>query len=50
MRARSSGSGLTLPHAASVAAKAKRLSPVPGGAGPVATALLLAHTVQAAED
>jgi methylenetetrahydrofolate dehydrogenase (NADP+)/methenyltetrahydrofolate cyclohydrolase len=35
--------------AASVKASAKGLSPVPGGVGPVTTALLLAHTVQAAE-
>lgn len=35
--------------AASVAAKAGALTPVPGGVGPVTTALLLRHTVQAAE-
>ncbi|MGI5491867.1 bifunctional 5,10-methylenetetrahydrofolate dehydrogenase/5,10-methenyltetrahydrofolate cyclohydrolase [Microtetraspora malaysiensis] len=34
--------------AASVAEKAGALTPVPGGVGPVTTALLLAHTVQAA--
>ena len=35
--------------AASVSPTAKAFSPVPGGVGPVTTALLLAHTVQAAE-
>ena len=34
--------------AASVAAAASALTPVPGGVGPVTTALLLLHTVQAA--
>jgi methylenetetrahydrofolate dehydrogenase (NADP+)/methenyltetrahydrofolate cyclohydrolase len=34
--------------AASVAGKAGALTPVPGGVGPVTTALLLRHTVQAA--
>jgi methylenetetrahydrofolate dehydrogenase (NADP+)/methenyltetrahydrofolate cyclohydrolase len=34
--------------AASVTEKAGALTPVPGGVGPVTTALLLAHTVQAA--
>lgn len=34
--------------AASVSAKAGALTPVPGGVGPVTTALLLQHTVQAA--
>ncbi|MFI7533609.1 bifunctional 5,10-methylenetetrahydrofolate dehydrogenase/5,10-methenyltetrahydrofolate cyclohydrolase [Streptosporangium sp. NPDC049376] len=32
-----------------VATRASALTPVPGGVGPVTTALLLAHTVQAAE-
>ncbi len=35
-------------HAASVSEKAAALTPVPGGVGPVTTALLLHHTVQAA--
>ena len=35
--------------AASVAPKAAALSPVPGGVGPITTALLLRHTVRAAE-
>ncbi|NGN63543.1 bifunctional 5,10-methylenetetrahydrofolate dehydrogenase/5,10-methenyltetrahydrofolate cyclohydrolase [Streptomyces sp. A7024] len=35
--------------AASVATRASALTPVPGGVGPVTTALLLRHTVQAAE-
>ena len=35
-------------HAASVAELAGALTPVPGGVGPVTTALLLQHTVQAA--
>ncbi|WP_419998731.1 bifunctional 5,10-methylenetetrahydrofolate dehydrogenase/5,10-methenyltetrahydrofolate cyclohydrolase [Streptomyces boninensis] len=35
--------------AASVAGRAAGLTPVPGGVGPVTTALLLRHTVQAAE-
>jgi methylenetetrahydrofolate dehydrogenase (NADP+) / methenyltetrahydrofolate cyclohydrolase len=34
--------------AASVAERAGALTPVPGGVGPVTTALLLRHTVQAA--
>ena len=34
--------------AASVGARAAALSPVPGGVGPITTALLLRHTVQAA--
>ncbi len=34
--------------AASVGAKAAALSPVPGGVGPITTALLLRHTVEAA--
>jgi methylenetetrahydrofolate dehydrogenase (NADP+)/methenyltetrahydrofolate cyclohydrolase len=34
--------------AASVSPKAGALTPVPGGVGPVTTALLLRHTVQAA--
>jgi len=34
--------------AASVAERAAALTPVPGGVGPVTTALLLQHTVQAA--
>ena len=35
--------------AASVAPKAAALSPVPGGVGPITTALLLRHTVRAAQ-
>ncbi|WP_067184139.1 bifunctional 5,10-methylenetetrahydrofolate dehydrogenase/5,10-methenyltetrahydrofolate cyclohydrolase [Microtetraspora niveoalba] len=35
--------------AASVAEKAAALTPVPGGVGPVTTALLLSHTVRAAD-
>jgi methylenetetrahydrofolate dehydrogenase (NADP+)/methenyltetrahydrofolate cyclohydrolase len=34
--------------ASSVTEKAAALTPVPGGVGPVTTALLLQHTVQAA--
>lgn len=36
-------------HADSVSGKAAALSPVPGGVGPVTTALLMRHVVQAAE-
>ncbi|WP_040808073.1 bifunctional 5,10-methylenetetrahydrofolate dehydrogenase/5,10-methenyltetrahydrofolate cyclohydrolase [Nocardia concava] len=36
-------------HADSVTGKASALSPVPGGVGPVTTALLMRHVVQAAE-
>ncbi|WP_405496070.1 bifunctional 5,10-methylenetetrahydrofolate dehydrogenase/5,10-methenyltetrahydrofolate cyclohydrolase [Nocardia sp. NBC_00511] len=36
-------------HAESVTGKASALSPVPGGVGPVTTALLMRHVVQAAE-
>ncbi|WP_408639360.1 bifunctional 5,10-methylenetetrahydrofolate dehydrogenase/5,10-methenyltetrahydrofolate cyclohydrolase [Nocardia yamanashiensis] len=36
-------------NAASVTGKASALSPVPGGVGPVTTALLMRHVVQAAE-
>lgn len=36
-------------HADSVTGKAAALSPVPGGVGPVTTALLMRHVVQAAE-
>ncbi|WP_433561111.1 bifunctional 5,10-methylenetetrahydrofolate dehydrogenase/5,10-methenyltetrahydrofolate cyclohydrolase [Nocardia sp. CA-151230] len=37
-------------NAASVTGKAAALSPVPGGVGPVTTALLMRHVVQAAEN
>jgi len=34
-------------HGASISEKASALTPVPGGVGPVTTALLLHHSVQA---